>query len=71
MRTGKTSVVTVWTVLYDGAGAGAAGDGTHVARFGKRAAAEEFAARSTCYNRPATAHPQEVSRATARRWGVA
>lgn len=67
--TGKP--VIVWTVLYDGEGDGPAGDGTFVARYRTEAAARVFADGRTCYGSPARALEQEVSRDTARRWGLA
>lgn len=62
---------TIFEVLFDGAGEGPAGDGTHIARFRKRAEAEAFASRNTCYGRPCTAEAREVSRRLAARYGLA
>lgn len=62
---------TIYEVLYDAAPAGPAGDGTHVARFGRRKDADNFAAASTCYGRPATVQVCEnVPAHLAARWGV-
>jgi len=63
-------MVTVFEVIYDGPGAGAAGDGTHIYRSRKRAHAEEFARGKTAWGRPTEVHEAKVSSALARRWGL-
>jgi hypothetical protein len=62
---------TVFEVLADGAGDGPACDGTFVHRFRKLADAQRFAARSTCYGKPATVSDRpDVSRRLMERWGM-
>lgn len=64
--------VKVYEVLHDGSGEGAAGDGTHVARFRALADAERFASTATLYGRPAPRpHLYEAPRRLAVRWGMA
>lgn len=68
--------VTVFEVLFDGpedGPSGPAGDGTFTQRFGPKdkARAEAFAAPRTYYGRPTKAVESQVSRALARRWGLA
>lgn len=66
--------VRVYEVLHDtGRDGGPAGDGTAIRRFhrSERAEAYAFAARSTCYGRPATVLEHDVPRHLAERWGVA
>jgi len=51
--------------------AGAAGDGSFIARFASRAAAEAFAVGRRCYGQPATvATETDVPRRLAERWGL-
>jgi hypothetical protein len=71
-----SKTIRVFEVLYDGAPdgpSGPAGDGTFIRRFGPKdeAAANAFAAKNTCYGRPATVSPRDATRELARRWGVA
>jgi len=62
--------VTAWEVLYDGPGAGPAGDGTYVDRFGSAALAKSFARGRTAYRRgPAIVTKVSVPRRPAERWG--
>lgn len=61
---------TIYEVLHDSAVEGPAGDGTIIARFSSKLAAETFASWKTCYGRPATVEPREVTRKLAARWGL-
>lgn len=62
---------TVFEVLADGAGDGPACDGTFIHRFRKEVDAQRFAARNTCYGRPATVQSSDgISRKTMQRWGL-
>lgn len=62
--------VTVFEVIYDGPGAGAAGDGVHIYRSRKRSDAETFARRNTAWGRPTSVSEAKVPPALARRWGL-
>lgn len=65
---------TVYEVFYyDTRNSGPAGDGSHVARFGRKDDAERFAQgkRAGYGSAPATVDRVEVSRALAARWGIA
>lgn len=64
-------MVTVYEVLADGVSAGPAGDGTHIHRFLDKRAAEDFAARATCYGSPADVRECNAPLRIARRWGLA
>lgn len=68
-RTEKT--VTVYVVLHDVSYSGPAADGTDTYRTRSKANADTFARGRTCYGKPAEPMEQEVSVATARRWGLA
>lgn len=63
--------IRVFEVLADIDGDGPACDGTKVFRFWHEREANSFAARSTCYGRPATVTSDVVSPQLARRWGRA
>lgn len=64
--------VNVWEVLYDGPGAGPAGDGTYVERFRTAASANAFARGRTAYRRgSAIVTKVSVPRRLAARWGLA
>jgi hypothetical protein len=67
------STKIVYEVLYGADAPGPAGDGSHIARFGSRAAAEAFAAtRRGAWGQPRPSIDRvEVPRALALRWGVA
>lgn len=65
-----SSTKTIYEVIYDGAGSGPAGDGTHIARFRTKRDADSFAAQHTAWGRPTTATAAVVSVALARRWGL-
>lgn len=65
---------TIYEVFYyDARNSGPAGDGSHVARFGRKADAERFAQgkRAGYGDGAATVDRVEVSRALAQRWGIA
>ena len=62
--------VTVYEILFDGTGSGAAGDGTHTYRTRDECEAREFAARNTCWGQPATVSSVNAPLRIARRWGV-
>lgn len=64
-------LVTVYVVLHDVDYSGPAEDGTDTYRTRDKRAAERFASGRTCYGKPAEVMDQEVSRDTARRWGLA
>jgi hypothetical protein len=67
-------MVTVYETLVDGredGPAGPAGDGTFVVRRRKEADMKAFVVGKTCYGKPATYNPREVSVKLARRWGLA
>jgi hypothetical protein len=71
MTTTKTT--TVYEVLYHddhSPYAGAAGDGSFIARFRRQADAEKFASAHRCYGRPATVTTTDASPAQLRRWGL-
>jgi hypothetical protein len=70
-NTSGSKTVRVWEVVADTDGEGPAGDGTVVFRFGSEHEAEAFAARSTCYGRPAIAHATDAPKHVAARWGFA
>jgi hypothetical protein len=67
---GDDREVTIYEVIYDGHGAGAAGDGTHIARFKSASDAARFAANHTAWGRPTKADAAKVPVRLARRWGV-
>lgn len=62
--------VTVYEAIYDGSGAGAAGDGTHIYRTRSRRDAGTFARRNTAWGKPTSVSEAKVSPALARRWGL-
>jgi hypothetical protein len=65
---------TVYEVFYyDARATGAAGDCSHVARFGRKGDAERFAQgrRAGYGDGPATVERVDVPRALAARWGIA
>jgi hypothetical protein len=70
MSRNRERTVTVYSVLHDGPGAGAAGDGTHIARFHRKADADAFAQATTCYGRPASADRDDVPARIAARWSI-
>ena len=64
----------VYEALVDGredGPAGPAGDGTFVVRRRREADMKAFVVGKTCYGKPATYNPREVSVKLARRWGLA
>ncbi len=63
--------VKVFTTIVDGKGSGPAGDGTFVARFRTRTAAEQFIAGRTYYGNAPTIDEEDAPRRLAERWGVA
>lgn len=67
---GDDREVTIYEVIYDGHGAGAAGDGAHIARFKSASDAARFAANHTAWGRPTKADAAKVPVRLARRWGV-
>lgn len=67
----RERTVRVYEVLFDGEGAGPAGDGTHVARFTVQALANKFASENTAWGRPAKATAVDAPVSLARRWGIA
>lgn len=69
MRGEKT--ITVYVVLYNVDYPGPAADGTDTYRTRSKRAAEDFAKGKRCYSGEASPMEQEVSRATAQRWGLA
>lgn len=66
-----TTTVRVYEVLHDVDRPGPACDGTVIYRTRSKVEAERFAARNTCYGKPAAASAADVSRPLARRWGLA
>jgi len=67
----RRRLIRVYEVLADTAGEGPTGDGTVVFRFRRKREAEQFAARSTCWGRPAAVQAHDAPRRLAERWGVA
>lgn len=67
----STRTVTVYEVLADIDGEGPACDGTKVFRFRSKRDADAFAAKATCYGRPASVDAFDAPRRLAQRWGMA
>jgi hypothetical protein len=71
-----SKTIKVFEVLYHSdnprdAYAGAAGDGSFIARFRKRADAEAFARGKRCYSGDASVSECDAPRRLAQRWGLA
>ena len=60
----------VYCVLHDIASGGPAGDGTGIARFRRKADAEQFAKESSCWGGPARVQTDNVPVRIAQRWTI-
>lgn len=62
--------VKVFEIVHDTDGDGPMGDGVQIYRTRNEREAQAFAARNTCYGRPATVQSVDAPMRLVKRWGV-